>query len=147
VKSSVRTVAVLATLASVLPACGPASKVTTDGHKFPLTVKPSTLDMGSIVSGEFGSAILEITNVTSAELTIAKIESSCPCVGVTPIPLRVAPGSACQGKVRFDSTEEPSFRGSLSVELVGKAKDGAILFQTSVKVKVVNMADNSSGSG
>ena len=130
--------AISITLTLIPLACGPESRTSASISGFPLAVNPSPLELGTLDPGVIGKTIFKIRNSGAVALTVATIETSCPCISATPTPLRVAPRSAATMSVRFDPSEEPSFRGRLAVELTGKAVDDSVLFRTRVHVEVVD---------
>jgi hypothetical protein len=71
-------------------------------------------------------------------ILIDRVEASCACVTAGPLPLRVAPGSGAALTLRFDSSKEPTFRGTLGVEVVGRSADGRVRLTTNVRVSVLD---------
>jgi hypothetical protein len=137
IPSSMR-LAISVAFALVPSACVPGPRPYTDVPGFPLAVYPSPLELGTLDPGVIGKTGFEIWNSGTETLTVARVEASCPCVSATPAPLRVAPGTAASMSVQFDPSEEADFRGSLAVELTGKAIDDTVLFRTRVHVEIAD---------
>ncbi len=68
--------------------------------------------------------------------TLERVETSCPCLEVGPLPLKIDPANTGELTVRFDPAEEPGFRGRLAIDLTGLAPDGQVAFRTRVCVEV-----------
>ncbi len=80
-------------------------------------------------------AKLELKSRQQIPLTIDRVESSCPCVNVTPMPTRVEPYGVATLGVMFDPADEPDFHGSLSVRLTGYS-GGRLAFVTRINIDV-----------
>ena len=68
---------------------------------------------------------------------VSSVQSSCPCVNISQASARILPHESVLLAVKFDSKEQPDFRGALSVELTGIGEDGETLFHTKVSVTVM----------
>jgi len=86
-------------------------------------------------SGQTATAVVALINRTSDAITIERIDTSCPCLAVTPGSFRIDSGERLALNLKFDSSTEPEFRGRLSIEVTGYAANGAA-FQTRVKLEV-----------
>jgi hypothetical protein len=86
---------------------------------------------------------LVVRNQQSDALTLERTVSSCPCIGVSGLPVRLRPNEARGLKVAFDPAEAPEFRGGLSVELDGYLADARIAFRTRVEFDVVTRDEGS----
>jgi hypothetical protein len=84
---------------------------------------------------------IAVRNRTDRPLSIERIETECPCVRLDPIPLRLEPGGTMPLVVAFDPTEEPAFRGGLSVGVVGYENDRRAAFRTRVEIEVRREAE------
>ncbi len=80
-----------------------------------LEVSPNPLSLGVLRPGQDARAELAIRNAGPDPVVIARSRTSCPCITLQPIPLRLGPGESAALTVRFDPDEEPEFRGGLSV--------------------------------
>ncbi|MGC8643870.1 MAG: DUF1573 domain-containing protein [Isosphaeraceae bacterium] len=78
---------------------------------------------------------LALKNQSARPLAVERIETSCPCLTVGPMAVRVEPGRVVQLTAVLDPSEEPDFRGPLSVSVVGRG-GGRYLFRTWVDVEV-----------
>lgn len=79
---------------------------------------------------------VSVRNARSGPLTVERFETSCPCVSVSALPLRIGRGEAGILWVRFDPSSVPDFEGSLTVELTGLLAGGEIAFRTEVRLRV-----------
>jgi hypothetical protein len=104
----------------------------------PVLLDPDPIELGDLEPGRSAEAKLSLRNRGSETVVLERIETSCPCVSVSPASLRLHPGGAAELRVHFDPTDEPEFRGGLSVTLVGWGRPGAILFRTHVNVAVMS---------
>jgi hypothetical protein len=110
----------------------------------PVSVSPSPVTLGVLEPGQSSKATLNIKNETDAAIAVSRIETSCPCIRITPCPVQLEPQQAILTTVRFDPTEEPSFRGRLSVEYIGRAANDEVIFRGRVQVSVVETPGDSS---
>jgi hypothetical protein len=94
------------------------------------------VSMGIVFAGNFARAKLTVCNPGDAALTISTIESSCPCISLNPIPVRVEPGKSSWLEVVFDSNADPDFLGGLAVLVTGREANGAIVMRATIKLDV-----------
>ncbi len=69
-------------------------------------------------------------------VTIDRIETSCLCIDVGGVPIRLGPDESTELKVTFSPSDESDFEGRLSVRVTGYLADGGIGFQTTVNIEV-----------
>lgn len=112
------------------------SSVTEVDAKTPLSVKPDPVTLGVIPTGEKARATLLIINPGSERLELTNVRTTCPCVGLEGLPVSIEPGKSVELRVTFDPTEEPNFRGTLEVGLIGLGATGGKLFQTKVNLTI-----------
>ena len=103
---------------------------------FPLAISPDTVELGVVHPGEPVKASLSVRNTQDEGLTVERVETSCLCIDVGRVPVRVEPHQATGLTVTFDPSEDPDFEGRLSVQVTGYLTDGKIGFQTSVNLEV-----------
>lgn len=102
----------------------------------PLEVRPGLLSLGVLSPGRIGLAEVNLQNRTPFEVVVDHMETSCSCVQITECPVRVPPNGMARMSVKFDPSDEPHFRGGLSVNCVGKGNDGTNLFLIRVTLDV-----------
>ena len=95
------------------------------------------LNLGQLRPNQSAVGALNLQNTSAEQVVTARVESSCPCLRVTPESLQVNPGETTTVCVRFDPAEEPAFRGRLGVSLAWTSPQGAILLQHEVELSVV----------
>ena len=81
-------------------------------------------------------ATLSILNSGSESVTVARIETSCPCVTIAPSQITVAPSARALLLVAFDPSGEPDFRGGLSIRVTGYLTGDIVAFSTLVDLEV-----------
>jgi hypothetical protein len=101
-----------------------------------ITMSPSSLSLGTVAPGQSASSRITLRNRTGNSLSLQRIESSCPCVRITPGSVRLEPGQTASLLVLFDPTDEPDFRGMLDIEVTGRGDRKEILFQGSIRISV-----------
>jgi len=75
-------------------------------------------------------------NGTAKAVVVARIESSYPCIRLTPGSTRVEPDGDAEVEVQFDPAQEPDYRGALGVDLTGRDPAGAVVFRCRVDVTI-----------
>lgn len=101
-----------------------------------LLESPASIALGRLAPGERAEAGWTLSNRTAAVVRLDRVESSCPCVRVEPIPTTIDPGGQANLRVVFDPAEEPDFRGGLAVDLTGRGPTGVVLFRSTVDLTV-----------
>lgn len=81
-----------------------------------------------------------IRNDSGQAVDVAKVETSCPCLVISPLPSRIEPGASRTLHVGFDPAVEPDFRGRLRIDLEGRAPDNRPLFRSYVDLMVAASA-------
>jgi len=92
--------------------------------------------LGALRPGESTEKSLSVRNTQDEAVTIERAETSCHCVNVGRVPVRLEPHETANLPVTFDPSEDPDFAGRLSVEVICYLTDGSISFQTKVNVEV-----------
>jgi len=67
---------------------------------------------------------------------VAMVETSCPCLNVAEQSTNIGPGQAAELTVKFDPTDDPDFRGGLSIDVIGRDPRGGIVFRTRAQIDV-----------
>lgn len=112
-----------------------------------LIVSPDPIALGVLTPGHSAQTTVTIRNQTSEAVMVRRFETTCPCILVTPVPIRVGPRGTASLVVTFDPKAEPDFRGSLSVDVVGYADDGGRVLRATADIDVRRLAPPStSGS-
>jgi Protein of unknown function (DUF1573) len=101
-----------------------------------LRISPDPIDLGALSPGKRVETEIALMNVQEHSVQLASIRTSCPCIRISGSPLQVAPRDSATLALVFDPTEDPDFRGSLSVEVTGLGADGDVVFRTVVKLTV-----------
>ena len=103
---------------------------------FLLEISPSQIYFGVLRPGQSARAVMAERNPSSNPLAIDRIETSCPCVKVSPTRVELGPGETKHLTLTFDPSAEPGFRGGLSVDVAGFGYDEIVLFRSRVNVEV-----------
>ncbi len=110
-----------------------------------LTVEPGSIDLGQAAPGRKPGGRLRLRNRFASPAELDRVETSCPCVAVSPAMVRIGPGEVAEVDVTFDPAEEPGFRGTLVVDLTGHDRMGSILFRSSARLAVIDPSPSRSG--
>ena len=105
-------------------------------QRFPLKTSPAPIEFEVLEPGESVQTSLLVRNTQSVALALSRVETSCPCIEIAPVPIEIGPGAQETLTATFDSSSEPDFEGGLAVEITGYLADGRIAFRTQVKVDV-----------
>lgn len=103
-----------------------------------LVIDPELLSLGNSTSGHVITVKLKIRNLHFDPITIDRVKTSCPCLMVKSLPVRLSACESVSIEVVFDPNIEPDFRGSLDIELDGLDPAGNLLFQSRAKVVVLD---------
>ena len=103
---------------------------------FPLEINPDPTEMGVLKPGQQAELKIVLRNPGREPIAIRRIETSCPCVQVAPVMFRVGPGEVKSLAVRFDPSDEPDFRGELSVIVTGYDGEARVAFANRVNLEV-----------
>jgi hypothetical protein len=128
--------------------CGPTvdDRPLTATNSSSLLACRSTLSLGVIDHGQAAEAVLTLENPRKSAVEVSRIETTCPCLRVTPDSIRVGPRTGGSVTVRFDTSEEPDFSGGLSIDVIGRGLDEAIIFRTKVDLVVRAQVSPSQGA-
>lgn len=99
-------------------------------------VSPSPVNLGTLSPGQVAEAKLTVRNETARSRSLARIESSCPCVKIGPVVQTLRAGDMESLILIFDASEEPDFRGRLAVNVRGLDDAEMELFSVEVQVCV-----------
>lgn len=116
------------------PPQNPVTAVVQAGY--PLGTSPDPVALGVISAGRPADAELVLRNHRSVPLTLERTVTSCPCIAVGGVPVRLKPNEAKSLRVAFDPTEDPEFRGALSVDISGYDESGGALFRARAELEV-----------
>lgn len=102
-------------------------------YHFPLEISPDHVVLDATGQGDTTSAVILLRNTRLRHVTINRVETSCPCVRITPIPVRVGPNETVAVKATLKQTaDEPILEARLSIGITGYAADGTILFRSQI---------------
>ena len=101
----------------------------------PILACAERVSLGVVRRDRTSRVTLLLKNQSARPLAVERIETSCPCVTVGPKVVRLAPGRVVKLTAVLDPSEEPDFRGPLSVSVVGRG-GGRCLFRTWVDAEV-----------
>jgi hypothetical protein len=111
----------------------------------PMSIEPNPIRLGTLAPGEIGRFSVILRNPGRDLATVERVESSCPCVRLMPIPVQVEPDGSTSVVAEFDPVHEPDFRGSLAVHLEGYDEANVLQFRTTVELTV--SSPKSAGTG
>ena len=101
-----------------------------------LAASPKIIDLGAIGRGQKVEVEISLSNRSRSEIQYASVETSCPCLSISPAKGAVAPGSSIQVAVLFDLAKEPDFVGGLSMTAKGYSPERNLVFQLTVTAEV-----------
>jgi hypothetical protein len=121
-----------------LAACAPDARgpVSADGGPRLLAASPDPIALGSLRPGQGAEGTLGLRNPGDEAVEVASVETSCPCIRASPPALSIAPRGAGSLTLAFDPSDEPGFRGMLSVEVTGWTADRRVAFRTRAELEV-----------
>ena len=102
-----------------------------------LFVSPSILELGSVEQGSYHQATFTVRNPRSEPVTIAQIDSTCPCLSFSIDPPTVPPGGENHVVASLDLGREPDYIGRLAIDVHGRTDDNHVAFRMTIKVQVV----------
>lgn len=111
-----------------------------------LVLTPDRLSLGIVAADKKSQGILRVTNHGKDSAAVNRIETSCPCLTVTPSSMRLAPGETNTLTVAFDPSAEPDFRGGLAIDVTGYDGGGPV-FRTRTTLTVVSHLEEGQASG
>ncbi len=127
---------VASTSLTSLVSCSPKPSYTHPVHLSAIELNPARLDLGKVRPGGMCSGKVLVSNRGTETILAAQFETSCPCVRATLDREKIGPGEIGTLTVNFNSSEEPDFRGCLSVEYIGRSSAGDALLTGLVDVVV-----------
>jgi len=101
-----------------------------------LKFAPDPLDLGVVDSNRRVRGTASLVNPGSLAIKVERIESSCPCVRVSPDTLWVGPGASAELAIEFDPSTDPESRGRLAVVVEGKSESSVPVFHARVLMEV-----------
>lgn len=118
------------------------------GNRFAslLRVRPDSISLGRLNPGERAQTSLFLSNPHSRPIAIKTIETSCPCLKVSPRCLSLNSHEETSLSIVFDPEEDREFRGSLSVEVIAKGVDNSNIFCTQVDLIVSDAGESASSA-
>lgn len=99
---------------------------------------PNRLDLGTIPPGSVKQVKMAVLNSGQIGIDLMRVEASCPCVHVAPLPLHIVPEAEKDISVSFDPIDEPEFRGRLVVTLRGFDSADRLVLVAEVLVEVAS---------
>jgi len=111
------------------------SSVGTRGQHFPLEISPDPISLGVVDTGQKARGSLTLVNHGSQPVRVERIESSCPCLAITPHLIRIGPHEKKVLTVEFDGSVEPDFHGGLAIDVTGYAAE-RVAFHTVAKLEI-----------
>jgi hypothetical protein len=117
--------------------CSAALRPTlTSGERPAIALSPDPVMLGTLDGRRLVERVDSARNTQNAPIKLARIETSCPCIQVTPRSRHIAADEAQDWTVTFDPSPDPGFEGRLSVEVTGYLEDGQIAFRTHVDLEM-----------
>ena len=101
-----------------------------------LQLSAAEVDLGVVAPSGRKSANFSLTNNGRANIELATIKTTCPCLRVNCPGKVIAPGATMQLEMDLDMREEPGFSGGLRIEVNGRTVDGQAAFSLGVIVEV-----------
>ena len=123
----------------------PSDGVSPDEAK--IKIKSQEIFLGKLRPGQRVSKKMLVENLSSKAIIVARMETSCTCITITPCPARIEPHDSTEFTVEYDPFEEPDFRGRLSIEYSAKDDGGNILFLGHIGVEVAEPPRQSPSRG
>jgi hypothetical protein len=102
----------------------------------PVIMVPNPVSLGRLRPGQNARADVTLKNPGREPQTVARIETSCPCIHFSPESVSLEPGETAKLEVTFDPSGEPDFRGGLAVRVSGYDLKGMEQFQGTVELTV-----------
>jgi Protein of unknown function (DUF1573) len=76
-----------------------------------------------------------VRNVQAQPIIVDRVEVSCPCVRIGPLPVRIGAGETINLRATFEpSPEDVDFKGTLLVIITGYAADASVAFQMHARI-------------
>ena len=103
---------------------------------FPLEISPDPVSLGILLPGQSTGAKVVLRNSGPQTVTVARIETSCPCLKIEPVSFKIGSGELVNLAIGFDPSHAPDFRGALSIKVTGFSITGEVNFLARVDLKV-----------
>lgn len=114
----------------------PSNPKGSTGRHSPIEISPDPLSLGTLHPGQSATVRMILHNSGPRSVIVERVETSCPCLQVEDRSIDLPSGESAPLTLVFDSSDEPDFRGALSIEVSGRDTDRRILFHTHVDVEV-----------
>lgn len=105
-------------------------------QRFPLAINPDPITFGVVGGRTLAQRLFSARNTRNAPFVLERVETSCPCIRVAPLPVKLEANETRNWTVTFDPLVDPTFEGRLSVEIIGYLAGGQIAFRTNVNLNV-----------
>lgn len=90
------------------------------------------MELGPVGGGSLIKKDVSIRNALARPVTVDRMKASCDCLTALPGTFTLGPG----GRLTLDLSDEPLFRGLLSMEVTGLERRGGVVFRTTVNASV-----------
>lgn len=97
-----------------------------NGRGFFLKPSPDPVQFGVVVGGQEARQSLALVNWGDQPVMVERIETSCPCLIITPESTCIGPGETATVSVKFNPSAEPDFRGRLAIDVTGYTGDQTV---------------------
>jgi Protein of unknown function (DUF1573) len=94
------------------------------------------VSFGILLPNQSADAKIILRNPSPQAVTVDRIETSCHCLRVEKQPIKLLAEESVTLVLRFDSSDDPGFRGGLSIGVAGRDSTGGIVFETHADVEV-----------
>ena len=113
----------------------PSSLTRLPSQHSPLEISPDPLEFSVLGDGEATEKVVSIRNTGNDPLTLERVETSCPCISVSGVPLEVGPHESGALTVTFHRSldQDPEFR--VSVQLTGYLTMGQTGFRVELRLR------------
>jgi hypothetical protein len=101
-----------------------------------LVVSTPTLDLGTVEQSTYHDASFTVRNPDSVPVTVAHIQSTCPCMTFRIDAPTVPAGGESPIVVRLDLNREPDYTGRLAIDVQGLTNDNQVAFRMTITVRV-----------
>lgn len=106
-----------------------SAKLAFENYPLAITPDPIVLDVPRHVTA------FSVRNVRSEPITIGRVETSCPCLDIGPLPARVGAGETKSLWATFQpSPDDVDWKGRLSVEITGYSTGSTAVFRTHAQI-------------
>ena len=130
-------IAIVASLALILSAQSPPPPLSSaKSAATSLIAGPEPVMLGTLEPGRKARFEATLTNPRPMPVVVDRFETSCPCIRATAENRVIGPGETTGLTIEFDPSHEPGFRGSLTVEYVGKSPEGLTVVRGRVDLEV-----------